>query len=83
MPNNGALFVGYVMTVAFISSPLELLRIPELIVYVYRRLTAVTKLEKEKALNKVRSTDPVLRYCALREICWMNVCSIVCIYIHN
>ena len=55
MPSNGALFVGYVMVLAFISSPLELIRVPELMIYVYNRLTAVTRLEREKALSKVRS----------------------------
>ena len=55
LPSNGALFVGYVMVLAFISSPLELIRVPELMIYVYKRLTAVTRLEREKALSKVRS----------------------------
>ena len=53
MPSNGALFVGYVMILAFVSSPLELIRIPELVIYVYNRLTAVTRLEREKGLHKV------------------------------
>ena len=57
LPSNGALFVGYVIVLAFISSPLELIRIPELMVYVYNRLTAVTRLEREKALSKVRSRN--------------------------
>lgn len=55
MPSNGAVFVGYVIVVAFISSPLDLIRVPELVVYIYRRLTAKTRLEREKALNKVQS----------------------------
>ena len=62
LPGSGALFVGYVIVVAFISSPLDLIRVPELIVYVYRRLTAVTRLEKEKALSKVRQDCQIYRW---------------------
>ena len=47
LPSNGALFVGYVIVVAFISSPLDLIRVPELAVYLYRRLTSKTRLERE------------------------------------
>jgi hypothetical protein len=60
LPSNGALFVGYVTVLAFISSPLELIRVPELVIYVYNRLTAVTRLEREKALNKVMRTKYII-----------------------
>ena len=50
------------MTVlAFISSPLELIRVPELMIYFYNRLTAVTRLEREKALSKVRTLHVITR----------------------
>ena len=68
MPSNGALFVGYVMILAFVSSPLELIRIPELVIYVYNRLIAVTRLEREKALHKVIKSQENVTYCIVGNL---------------
>ena len=54
LPSNGAIFVGNMIVFAFISSPLDLIRAPEFIIYLYRRLKAQTTLEIEKALSKVK-----------------------------
>ena len=93
LPSNGALFVGYVIVVAFISSPLDLIRVPELIVYVYRRLTAKTRLEKEKALSKVAvdqfmyihvhvHNKDVLDHWVIQLQCHVYTCTCTHLYIH-
>ena len=61
--------MGYVIVVAFISSPLELIRVPELALYLYRRFTAKTRLEKEKALSKVCLPQSLI----VPMLWWFNV----------
>ncbi len=53
LPNNGAFFVAYVITVTFVGTAVELLRMPELVCYVYRRLLAKTRQQRQQALRKV------------------------------
>ena len=53
LPNNGAFFVGYVITSTFIGTALELLRLPELALYLYHIARARTRVLKEQALQKV------------------------------
>lgn len=45
LPDKGAFFVNYVITAAFIGTALELIRFPELIVYVWMLLTAKSRAE--------------------------------------
>lgn len=45
LPDKGAFFVNYVITAAFIGTALELIRFPELIVYVWKLLTAKSSAE--------------------------------------
>ena len=44
------------ITATFVGTAVELLRVPELVAYVYRRMTAKTRLQKEQALRKVGFT---------------------------
>ena len=43
----------YVLTSGLIGTAVELLRLPELAYYLYYRLTAKTRWQKERALRKV------------------------------
>uniref|UniRef100_A0A1X7UMW0 CSC1/OSCA1-like 7TM region domain-containing protein n=1 Tax=Amphimedon queenslandica TaxID=400682 RepID=A0A1X7UMW0_AMPQE len=52
LPNNGTYFISYIVIATFISSPLELLRLPQLAEYIYRRIRAKTKLEKQQIIKK-------------------------------
>ena len=54
LPNNGAFFIGYIITSAFIGSVVKLLRVSELLLYMVRRFRAKTRLQRELALKKVR-----------------------------
>ncbi|XP_039954579.1 calcium permeable stress-gated cation channel 1 [Bactrocera neohumeralis] len=45
MPDRGSFYVNYVITAAFIGTALELLRFPELIVYIWMLCTAKSKAE--------------------------------------
>ena len=47
-------FVGYVVISAFIGTGFELLRVPELLLYILRRVRAKTRHQREIALKKVR-----------------------------
>ena len=46
LPSNGAFFVNYVITSAFIGTGCELLRIPELLLYVIRRISTRSTTER-------------------------------------
>ncbi|RUS84971.1 hypothetical protein EGW08_007282 [Elysia chlorotica] len=46
LPGNGSFFVNYIITAAFIGTALELLRVPELIVYGVRLLLARSMAER-------------------------------------
>lgn len=54
LPNNGAFFVSYAITAVFVRTGLDLLRIPELILYIVWRARAKTRRQRENALSKVR-----------------------------
>ncbi|KAM8714319.1 hypothetical protein ACLKA7_014449 [Drosophila subpalustris] len=45
LPDRGSFYVNYIITAAFIGTSLELLRFPELIVYIWALLTANSKAE--------------------------------------
>jgi calcium permeable stress-gated cation channel len=45
LPDRGAFFVNYVITMCFIGTALELIRFPDLIMYIYRILTARSTAE--------------------------------------
>lgn len=45
MPDKGAFFVNYVITAAFIGTSLELIRFPELIVYMWMLCTSKSRAE--------------------------------------
>lgn len=45
LPDKGAFFVNYIITTAFIGTSLELLRFPELIVYIWQLCTAKSRAE--------------------------------------
>lgn len=45
LPDKGAFFVNYIITAAFIGTALELLRFPELIVYIYQLAMAKSRAE--------------------------------------
>lgn len=45
LPDKGAFFVNYVITAAFIGTSLELLRFPDLIVYIWKLCTAKSRAE--------------------------------------
>ena len=45
LPDKGAFFVNYVITAAMIGTAMELIRLPELIVYMWRLCTAKSKAE--------------------------------------
>ncbi|XP_019850189.1 PREDICTED: CSC1-like protein 2 isoform X2 [Amphimedon queenslandica] len=52
LPNNGAYFVAYIIIATFVWSPLELLRLRQLAIYIYRRIRAKTKLEKRQIIRE-------------------------------
>lgn len=45
LPDRGAFFVNYIITMAFIGTALELIRFPDLIMYIYKILTARSAAE--------------------------------------
>lgn len=45
LPDRGAFFVNYVITMCFIGTALELIRFPDLIMYIYKILTARSAAE--------------------------------------
>jgi hypothetical protein len=45
LPDRGAFFVNYVITMCFIGTALELMRFPDLIMYIYKILTARSEAE--------------------------------------
>lgn len=45
LPDKGAFFVNYIITTAFIGTSLELLRFPELIVYIWQLITSKSRAE--------------------------------------
>ena len=45
LPDRGAFFVNYIITMCFIGTALELIRFPDLIMYIYRILTAKSEAE--------------------------------------
>ncbi|XP_070501555.1 calcium permeable stress-gated cation channel 1 [Chironomus tepperi] len=45
LPDRGAFFVNYIITMAFIGTSLELMRFPDLIVYIYRLMTSRSEAE--------------------------------------
>jgi len=53
LPNSGAFFIGYILISALIGTSIKLLRVPELLLYIFRRLQAKTTLQKELSLKKV------------------------------
>ena len=53
LPNSGAFFIGYILISALIGTSVKLLRLPELFLYIVRRLQAKTRLQKELSLKKV------------------------------
>ena len=54
LPNNGAFFVSYVIIATFVFSPLELLRFPQFLEYLYRRCWIKTRFERKEIYQKVR-----------------------------
>ena len=53
LPDNGAFFVNYVITSAFIGTALELIRFPELFMYALRLALAKSAAERT-SVRKVR-----------------------------
>ncbi|XP_071835242.1 calcium permeable stress-gated cation channel 1-like isoform X2 [Apostichopus japonicus] len=53
LPENGAFFVNYVITSAFIGTGLELIRFPELLMYALRMLWTRSAAEKVTAQSKL------------------------------
>lgn len=45
LPDRGAFFVNYIITASFIGTALELIRFPDLILYIYKLLTSKSKAE--------------------------------------
>lgn len=45
LPDRGAFFVNYIITMCFIGTALELIRFPDLIIYIYRLLAAKSSAE--------------------------------------
>lgn len=45
LPDRGAFFVNYIITMCFIGTALELIRFPDLIMYIYKLLTARSEAE--------------------------------------
>lgn len=53
LPDNGAFFVNYIITSAFIGATIELLRLADLIYYIYIILTAKSTAER-RVIRHVR-----------------------------
>ena len=53
LPNHGVFFISYIIAASFLGTITELLRVPQLIRYMYRTLRAKTSLQREQALKKV------------------------------
>lgn len=45
------------MIATFVSTPIELLRIPQLLMYMYGRITVKTKHERRQVMKKVCATN--------------------------
>lgn len=45
LPDRGAFFVNYIITMCFIGTALELIRFPDLIIYIYKLLTSRSEAE--------------------------------------
>lgn len=45
LPDRGAFFINYIITMCFIGTALELMRFPDLIMYIYKILTARSEAE--------------------------------------
>lgn len=46
LPDNGAFFVNYIITSAFIGAAIELLRLADLVFYIYIIVTAKSTAER-------------------------------------
>ncbi len=53
LPDNGAFFVNYIITSAFIGAVIELLRLADLVFYIYIILTAKSTAER-RVIRHVR-----------------------------
>ena len=83
LPGNGAFFVSYVITSALVGTGFELIRIPELLEYIVRRMFARTTVQKKKAMEKVRFGCILCTACARACACacymWCRcLCTHVC-----
>jgi len=58
LPDNGAFFVNYIITSTFIGEVIELLRLPDLIFYIYIIITAKSTAER----NVIRHVRIFLKY---------------------
>lgn len=58
LPDRGAFFVNYVITMCFIGTSLELMRLPDLIVYIFKILTARSEAETPYIRKTVISEFP-------------------------
>lgn len=58
LPDRGAFFVNYIITMAFIGTALELIRFPDLIVYIYHLLTARSKAETPHIRKSILTEFP-------------------------
>lgn len=53
LPDNGAFFVNYIITSAFIGAAIDLLRLADLVFYIYIILTAKSTAER-RVIRDVR-----------------------------
>eukprot|EP01027_Heterolobosea_sp_BB2_P013767 GEZU01019817.1.p1 GENE.GEZU01019817.1~~GEZU01019817.1.p1 ORF type:complete len:442 (+),score=136.78 GEZU01019817.1:192-1517(+) len=51
VPQSGAFFINLVLQYAFLSNITSLMRLPDLIRYLYRRMRALTESEKQKSIE--------------------------------
>lgn len=58
LPDRGAFFVNYVITMCFIGTSLELMRLPDLILYIYKILTARSEAETPYIRKTIISEFP-------------------------
>ena len=65
LPNNGAFFIAYIIVATLVATPLELLRLPQLLEYIYLRIKAGTKLERQYAFRKVYWPPIHVHVCAM------------------
>lgn len=54
LPNNGAFFIGYIITAALIGTSLEWIRIASFVQYAYLRIRAKSSAQRAYA-DKVRN----------------------------